>query len=136
MSFDDLLAELNPDPIVQKKKKYQTFTVTTIGGPDEIGKWRAIQSAKAEVFQMRLRARETRIQEAEASLGVKLDAPTIHTTSWAEKQAFAKGEQVRLATEISKVSEWPPWEYIPEPPKPLFSRIKSFLKRLWLSANF
>ncbi len=134
MDFDRLIESLSPEPIVQKKKKYETFTITPIGGPDEIVKWRQVQEVKESVYRMRLNEREGRIAEVEASLGQKLASPTVHTTSWAEKYAFAQSERKRLAR-IEAVATRT-WE-APEPIKlSITQRIAGFVKRVWLSANF
>lgn len=127
---------LDPPAIVQKKKKYQTFTVTPIGGPAEIIKWRQQQEAKESLYRLRLGDRNNRIANFESKLGQKLDAPTIHTTSWAEKQAFATEERQRLKKAEDVVLEYPPWESAPEPKKTLFQRFKGFIVSLWQHANF
>lgn len=134
MDLDRFLSELNPDPLVQKKKKYQTFTVKEIGGPAEIVKWREMQAAKESAYRVTLKSRDERLSEFEEKTGQRLDEPTIHTSSWAEKQAFATSERARLAQLVDVASS--PWLYeSPEVPT-FFQKVARFFKRLWADANF
>lgn len=125
----------NVVPIVQEKKKYSNFTIREIGDPTEIIQWRKEQEAKQEAYRARLSLRDARIGEYELKTGQKLDAPTIHTTTWVEKQAFVQRERERLAAP-ELVSEYP--QFVPaEPPKKtLFQWVKYFFKRVWQNANF
>lgn len=134
MDIDQFLSSLNPEPVVQKKKKYSTFTVREIGGPDEIGKWREMQAAKEATYRLKLKSRDERLAAFQAETGQLLAKPTIHTTSWAEKQAFAKSERIRLA-KLEDVAERT-FEPTPEIKKTLFQKISGFFSRVWKSANF
>lgn len=136
MDLDFILSNLNQPGEVQKKKKYATFTVKEIGGPDEIIAWRKVQAVKEEAYRMTLRARDQRIAEFEASSGQKLETPTIHTTSWAEKQAFVKAEIAEIEAQRAKYVAPDPYQLPDEPKKSVGARIAGFFKRIWASANF
>lgn len=127
---------LDEPAIVEKKKKYANFKVTPIGGPTEIIAWRQRQEAKESLQRIRISEREKRIADVEAQLGQKLTSPTIHTTSWAEKLAFAQSEQSRLKRNEENVTQYPPWESLPEPQPTLIQRITRFFKRIWTDAKF
>lgn len=126
----------NVVPLVHEKKKYTNFTVTEIGGPEEIIKWRQMQEAKESLLRLKLGARDTRLTDYEALIGQKLDTPKISSMTWAEKAAFASSERERLAKLEANVIKYPPW--VPEEkPKPtFFQRIKGFFKSLWTESNF
>ncbi len=134
MDFDYLINSLNPEPVVQKKKKYSNFTIRPIGGPEEIIAWRQAQEAKEALYKMTVEARNIRLRKFEAETGQKLDAPTIHTTSWHEKVAFAQKERQRLAKQVENVTGLGP--YVPIPKKPWHLRCVDFIKGIWKSANF
>lgn len=134
MDFERFIGSLNPEPVVQEKKKYANFTVRMIGGPEEIKKWREIQAAKESAYRVRLNDRDTRITSFEAETGQKLAEPTIHTTSWQEKVAFAKEERKRLAKKEKAVSTYN-WQPTPEPKITIGQRIVGFFKDVWKSAN-
>lgn len=128
--------EFEVSPLVQEKKKYATFTVREIGGPEEIVKWRQQQEAKESIYRLRLGERNTRIETFEKETGQILDQPTLGKTPWAEKLAFAKSEQARLAKAEENVTKYPPWEPPTAPKQTPLQKIGSFLKRLWTNANF
>ena len=136
MDFDYLIESLNPDPLVQKKKKYATFTVKEIGGPAEIIKWRQAQEAKEHLYRMKLNERESRLASFEAETNQRLESPKIHTTSWSEKVAFAKSERERLSKAESVVTQYPAWEVEPTPKLSIFQKITGLFKSLWKNANF
>lgn len=134
MDFEHLF---DPPPLVQKKKKYATFTLREIGGPEEIGKWRAIQASKEEAYRMRLEDREKRSAMFESESGQVIDKPVLAAKeSWATKVERANAERVRLAKAEETVTEYPPWEALKPPKQSLFTKITSFLKKLWNNANF
>ncbi len=124
MEFD----YLSPPAHVEKKKKYATFKITPIGGPDEIVAWRKKQEAKEFAHRMRLENRDKRLTEFKASTGVDLATPTIHTTSWAEKQAFVKSEKVYLSRAAADVIQNPPWVSFDEPKKSFLNKAIDFVK--------
>ena len=132
----DLSDFLNVAPLIEEKKKYQNFRVVPIGGPAEIGKWRAMQEAKEYAYRIKLGERDARISEAEKTLG-KLDEPKLSKQGWKEKSAFAAIERQRLAqlepvtTDYSKLGL-----SSPEPKKTVFQRVTGFLKRIWSNAQF
>ncbi len=125
----------DPVPIVQTKKKYATFKVTPIGGPEEIIKWRQMQEAKETTYRMRLAAKDARISSFEAELGQKLESPKVKTADWKEKLDFAMSERARLAKIEEVASTYVRPDFEPEP-KTVFQRIAGFFKRIWASANF
>lgn len=128
----------NVIPLVQTKKKYATFTVTEIGGPEEIIKWRAQQQAKQEAIAMAQQMRDQRLLDFEKEQGIKLDAPTLHNTSWEEKVMFVASERERLAKLEHNVRAVDlTWFTSFDEPKPsIFNRIKSFVGSIWANANF
>lgn len=132
----DLDFYLSPPPIMREKKKYATFTVRAIGGPEEIVKWRAEQAIKEANYKIKLTERDARLAAFEAETNQKLDTPTIHTTSWEEKYAFAREEQVRLKT-VEKIAA-DSYSYTPfeEPKKTIIQKIKGFFSNLWTHSNF
>lgn len=125
-----------PKEVVFEKRKYANFTVKDIGGPAEIEKWRRIQLAKQEAYKIKLRERDQRIASFEAESGQKLDRPTIHTTSWAEKQMFVEAERAEIKRAKEAVVSYPPWEMTPEPKKTVLQRIVLWIKKVWMTANF
>lgn len=127
---------LDQPAVVQKKKKYATFTVKEIGGPEEIVKWREMQAAKESLYRMKLQTRENRIQDFEAELGQKIDAPTISSKSWIEKMHDAQEERERLAKSEEKVTAYPPWEPRPIEKRSLWGLFTGFIKRVWNDCNF
>ena len=133
----DIDAYLNtPSAEVQKKKKYANFTIREIGGPTEIIEWRRRQEAKEALYKLTLKARDERIASFESETSQKLDVPTIHTTSWAEKQAFVKSERERLAKIDERVADMPAWIPIEEPKLTILQKIGQFFKNIWKNANF
>lgn len=125
----------DPIPLVQQKKKYSTFTITPIGGSEEIVKWREMQAAKEMAYRMRLNARDGRISEYEALSGQKLDTPQVKTADWQEKVSFALMERKRLAEAEARVTEYPPWEIAPESKKTIIQKIVGFFKQIWVNSN-
>ena len=132
MEFDFL----NPPAIVQQKKKYATFTVREIGGPEEIIKWRAEQEAKESIYRLRLGERDKRLDDFSRLIGQPLDTPKVGVRNWKEKLEFAKSERERLSKAEQAVIDYPPWEPPVIPPKTIFQKIKDFCRSLWKSANF
>ena len=126
----------NVVPIVQEKKKYANFTIKEIGGPEEIIEWRKKQAAKEALYNLRLDARNDRLTAYEAETGQKLATPTIHTTTWAEKQAFVKSERIRLDTLDTRVDSQPKWTPSEEPQQTIIQKIGQFFKNIWKNSNF
>lgn len=136
MDLDFILSNFNQPELVQKKKKYATFTVREIGGQAEVEAFRRAQAVKEEAYRMRLKSRDERAAEFQASFGQKIDSPTVHTTSWAEKVAFVAAEKAEIAAKRAEVTVHEPWVMPPEPKRSLKERVKQFFKRIWQSANF
>ena len=132
----DLYEYLNPPKLVQEKKKYANFTVTPIGGPAEIIKWRQQQEAKESLVRLKLAAKDERIAAFESEIGQKLDTPRISGSTWAEKQAFATSERARLSQQEKSVTQFPPWEATEPPKKTIIQRVFGFFKSIWHSAGF
>jgi hypothetical protein len=126
----------SPIPIVQEKKKYANFTITEIGGPLEIIKWREQQAAKEYVQRMRLGARDDRLTAFEELTEQKLATPKISQANWDEKLDFAMSERKRLAKLDERVQDNPPWLPTPEPKKSVIQRITGFFKNIWSDAQF
>lgn len=126
----------DPIPLVQKKKKYATFKVTPIGGPEEIIKWRQMNEAKETVYRMRLNSRDERSASFEKELGHKVASPTVSTASWADKKAFAESERERLKKVEDAVLDLPPWELSHKPKQTFLQKVSGFFKRVWANANF
>ena len=132
MEFDFL----SPPPLIQEKKKYKNFTVTEIGGPDEIVKWREMQAAKESIYHLRLGERDGRIRQFEKETRQVLDSPKVNTRTWEEKLVAAQSERKKLSKVERKVLECPPWEPIPEKKPSFFQRVKNFFVSFYRSANF
>lgn len=127
----------NQSTVVEKKKKTTTFTVTPIGGPAELAKWRQMQEAKEAAYRFRLQERDDRVVAFQKEIGQKLDTPTTHGPSIREKSEKAK-QHLREEAERRKKTVAIPFEWTPEPkPKQsIFGWIKSFFWRMWNDANF
>lgn len=127
--------KFEPIPLVQRKKKYATFTVREIGGSAEVIKWRQEQDAKAALYNLRIKARDDRMSDFAESLGGNVATPTVgKTESWQDKVAFAESERARLAKAEAIASE--AWIPAPSPKLTIFQRIKGFFRKLWNTANF
>jgi hypothetical protein len=137
-----------PPAMIRERKKYENFTLQVIGGPDEIKVWRAAQEAREQNYKLELKARDIRLVKFEGEIGEKLANPKIHTTSWAEKEAFARVEQEELKrrARIFRLAMSPKRErelkslqdaaQTAEIKPTLSERFKCFVKNLWKSANF
>ena len=91
--------------IVQvEKKRYSTFKITPIGGPEELKKWRAEQAAKLEAYN--LRREQTKDKHVEIISGGP-DAPLGELTwkgkallsdpaKWDDKLKQAKANRRKL----------------------------------------
>lgn len=78
-------------------------------------------------------SRDERVTNFEVETGTKLDRPKIHTTTWAEKQAFVKSERKRLAKIDDRVTET---KYdFSEPKQSILQKISGFFKNIWKNAN-
>lgn len=133
MDFDFLTQQA---ALVQKKKKYATFTIKDIGGPEEIKKWREQQAAKETVYRMRLSARDERVETYEKELGQKLATPRLSKPDWAEKYALAQEEREKISKAVQALVDHPPWKPVTSPKVTVFQRIIRFFGNIWKNANF
>lgn len=138
MKFE--FTDLDQVPLVQAKKKYATFTVREIGGPEEIEVWRRQQRAKEEASLM---ARQLKLEATKARMAQDLPEGDPNAIawkgqatgrSWQEKQAHAASERKRLAQLEDGAIE----SYTPSEPEKLtvWMRIKRFIKTFWENAKF
>jgi len=141
-------------PLVQKKKKYQNFTVTEIGGAEELKKWKDQQAElQAQSLAKREKVKELQklfIAGPDAPVGDSVtwagEATVVHgkgwgssKMSWKDKLEFALSERKRLAkSEIvsDQALEWKKYDPLPVVQLPLFKRMKSWIRGIWDSANF
>lgn len=134
--------------LVQKKKKYQQFTVTEIGGPAEILIWRQKQAEKEaanQVVRLQLVDKsKDRMFGADAPQGDgvtwKGNAGLRHgrgdgAETWADKLAYAKDRQKNYMK--PELIDLPKQVYDFSKPKlSLFKRFTSWISGLWNHANF
>ncbi len=130
----------SPPPVVQEKKKYANFTIREIGGPAEIGKWRAEQALK-ESKNERLRLAKIELQKELMSAGlpegngVTWDGKaTVGSAGWSEKLEHALSERKRLSEESTPE----PFQWVPDPEPHLnpLQKIVRWVKGIWMAANF
>lgn len=130
-----------PPALVQKKKEYENFTVTPIGGPEEILKWRAVQDSKDQAALMIHEGLRTKAKEQAGSGLPQGDGVTwkgqgtTGSAEWKEKLAFAKSERKRLAQKEAVSLDWK--RHTPlEPTLTFTQKISRFIKNFWKNANF
>lgn len=123
---------VNAAQVRPARKKYATFTVREIGGPDKIEEWRRQNDAKQAAFLERCEMRDTRVKASGITAFGLLSGK--EKVSWADKQAFVKSERKRLdAPELINSKSWEPEPEI----KPTFKqKVIGFFKSFWKSANF
>ena len=133
----------NPAALVQEQKRFHTFKITEIGGPNEIIAWRAEQAKKLAALNLkREELKSTQIDK------IAPDAPLGELT-WQGKVLLSDPEawnkRLRLARERRKEYhkpqiltnlETPKFTPIEEPKLTLKEMVVSWGKKFWASANF
>lgn len=144
--FKDILDP--PEVIhIQTRKKYANFTVTEIGGPEQLAAWKIDQAAKWEAYQ----ANRAAFKEKQKQFIAGPDAPQGDKVTWAgsgtnvsnrdvpwqdKMQQAMEARKKLFALEPISAERSKPYEPMPEPKLSVLGRIKKAFWSFWGQANF
>lgn len=122
--------ESNVIPIVQRKKKYQNFTVVEI---KDIEAFRKNQAKVEEAYLNACSARGARMAAFRAASPDGVDSPTLSRPDWKQRYQEAMDRQ----KSFHQIEYPAPHSYVPdpEPTLTLIQKCKRWISSVWEAAN-